>query len=310
MNQKFLIGVAVILFLAVLVLLGLRFYSPEDNWLCQNGQWIKHGNPEASMPTSGCGAENNSQNTSAEGQPAENVEVPMVNIQVSSPVNNQKVGLPLVVQGQARVWENTVNIRLLEKKSRRVLVEDFVTADAPDMGEFGPFSKELYYPTPKESEGILEVFDYSAKDGTEQDKVIIPVIFEKIEEMTVKVFFGNEKKNPGAIDCAKVFSVERRIPKTQAVGRAALEQLLAGVKANEGKLGYFSQINPGVEIQSLKIENGVAKADFSQELNEGVGGSCKVEAIRAEITETLKQFPTIKSVIISVNGNSETILQP
>jgi cell wall-associated NlpC family hydrolase len=36
----------------VLVLRG-----DEDTWLCQNGTWVKHGNPSAAMPTSGCEAD-------------------------------------------------------------------------------------------------------------------------------------------------------------------------------------------------------------------------------------------------------------
>lgn len=33
---------------------GLRLFSGEDDWLCANGQWIKHGNPSATMPTTEC----------------------------------------------------------------------------------------------------------------------------------------------------------------------------------------------------------------------------------------------------------------
>jgi len=60
----------------------------------------------------------------------------------------------------------------------------------------------------------------------------------------------------------------------------------------------------------LTIENGVAKADFDPQLQFQVGGSCRVQAIRAEITQTLKQFPTVNEVFISVNGETELILQP
>ncbi|HPP18950.1 MAG TPA: GerMN domain-containing protein, partial [Candidatus Dojkabacteria bacterium] len=60
----------------------------------------------------------------------------------------------------------------------------------------------------------------------------------------------------------------------------------------------------------LSIEDGVARVDFSKELEEGVAGSCKVESIRAQIEETLKQFDNIDSVIISVEGKVEGILQP
>jgi len=41
-----------------------------------------------------------------------------------------------------------------------------------------------------------------------------------------------------------------------------------------------------------------------------VGGSCRVSAIRAQIIETLKQFSTVKNVVISINGRTEDILQP
>jgi spore germination protein GerM len=41
-----------------------------------------------------------------------------------------------------------------------------------------------------------------------------------------------------------------------------------------------------------------------------MGGSCRVTAIRAQITQTLEQFSTIKNVIISVNGSVDEALQP
>ncbi len=42
---------------ASFVLLSIRFFigGDEDNWICINNQWIKHGNPKASMPQTGCG---------------------------------------------------------------------------------------------------------------------------------------------------------------------------------------------------------------------------------------------------------------
>ena len=39
----------------IIIFLGIRFFSGEDNWICQNGEWVKHGNPEAEKPTIGCG---------------------------------------------------------------------------------------------------------------------------------------------------------------------------------------------------------------------------------------------------------------
>ena len=50
--------------------------------------------------------------------------------------------------------------------------------------------------------------------------------------------------------------------------------------------------------------------DFSKELGIGVAGSCRVEAIRSQITETLKQFKNVENVIISIEKETENILQP
>ncbi len=126
----------------------------------------------------------------------------------------------------------------------------------------------------------------------------------------VRAFFGNTKFNPGALDCSKVYALARTIPPTVAVGRAALEELFKGPTAAERAQGFVSAINSGVKIQKLEVKNDIALADFSAELGTGVGGACQVATIRAQITETLKQFPTVKNVTISINGQSQDILQP
>ncbi|MFA7295087.1 MAG: GerMN domain-containing protein [Candidatus Paceibacterota bacterium] len=128
--------------------------------------------------------------------------------------------------------------------------------------------------------------------------------------LTINVYFGNSLKDPEAMDCSLVFPVERKIKKTEAVGRAALEELLKGPTAEEKNEGYFSSINEGVKINSLVIENGVAKADFDEKLEYQVGGSCRVLAIASQIRQTLKQFSSVNNVIISINGRTEDILQP
>jgi len=128
-------------------------------------------------------------------------------------------------------------------------------------------------------------------------------------EMTVQAFFLNDQKDP-EITCVKVFPLARTIPKTEGVARAALELLFAGPTAEERAAGWSTAIPDGVSIRSLTIAEGVARAELSEELERGVGGSCRVGAIRAEITATLKQFPTVREVILSINGRTEDILQP
>lgn len=231
------------------------------------------------------------------------------NIRVSIPATNDEIGLPLIIRGEARVFENMLNYRLRDSDGS-VLLEDMAYANSPDIGLFGSFEIEINYPEPKGDEGMLEVFDYSARDGSEIDKVIIPIRFKEVESMNVNVFFGNNEIDEGSMYCERSYPISRRIPRTAAPARAALLELLRGPTRNEYEQGYFTSINSGVEIQRLVIENDTAQVDFSDTLEFQVGGSCRVAAIRSQITEILKQFSSVQDVIISINGRTEDILQP
>jgi len=126
----------------------------------------------------------------------------------------------------------------------------------------------------------------------------------------VKVFFSNSEKDPQALECEKVYPVEREISRAKPIILTALEELLKGPTQEEQEKGYLTNINPGVIINDLVIENNIAKVDFSEQLEYQLGGSCRVIAIQAQIIETLKQFAEIDDVIISINGRIEDVLQP
>ena len=105
-------------------------------------------------------------------------DVNAANISVTSPRPNERIGLPVVITGRARVFENTVNVRLLDANGKEI-AKGFATADALDIGQFGPFRVELLYSAEADGKGTLEVFADSAKDGSEIDKVIIPIFYTK-----------------------------------------------------------------------------------------------------------------------------------
>ena len=42
------------IFAAIFTIGSLRLISGEDDWICDNGQWIKHGQPSAPQPTETC----------------------------------------------------------------------------------------------------------------------------------------------------------------------------------------------------------------------------------------------------------------
>jgi hypothetical protein len=278
-----------VLFLAFLTLLlgiiALRLTADEDSWICQEGKWVKHGNPMALKPQTPCG-----------------------NIFVVSPVEGETIGNPVVIKGEARVFENQFNWRILDEDSS-LLGDGTGASDAKEVGEYGDFEIVATYAKPQGDRGTLEVFDYAAKDGKVVDKVEIGIAFGEYKTTTVKVYFANKKAEAGK-ECQADFPIDRLVPKTQAVGRASLDELLKGPSVEEREKGYLTGINEGVKVEKLTIENGVARADFNSRLEEAVGGSCRVSLIRSQIVNTLLQFPTVKKVVISIEGRTEDILQP
>lgn len=99
------------------------------------------------------------------------------NVSVRVPVSNALVKSPLVVEGLERTFEQNVVIRLKDGEGLE-LVKIAVTGSAPDVGIYGPYHGELKFETPATKTGTLEVFQGSPKDGSEIDKVIIPIRFE------------------------------------------------------------------------------------------------------------------------------------
>ncbi|HEC20959.1 MAG TPA: hypothetical protein ENI70_00400 [Candidatus Peregrinibacteria bacterium] len=59
--KKFILVVVTLIVLGAIVTIvsdafwNTQFWSGEDSWMCVNGEWIKHGNPSALMPTEPCG---------------------------------------------------------------------------------------------------------------------------------------------------------------------------------------------------------------------------------------------------------------
>lgn len=119
--------------------------------------------------------------------------------------------------------------------------------------------------------------------------------------------------------------VQRRIPKTARIGTAALEELLWGppppnlagfgtaIPLPEEVLNYPGRgpdWGPRVQLRKLTIVDGVATADFSREMRAYGGGSLRVLLIRQQIEQTLKQFPTVQTVVIAIEGETEGVLEP
>jgi hypothetical protein len=245
-------------------------------------------------------------------------------IQVTTPVSGQQIDINpissaksmVLVSGKARgswYFEASFPVKILDAYGN-ILAEDSIQTSENWMTEdFVPFAKEIGFTPPSTLTGtVILMNDNPSGDPAKSRELQIPIKFN-ISTTTVKAYFGSETKNPGAIDCSLVYPVTRTIAKISQIARASLEELLKGptdAEKNDANK-YYTLIPSGVKIKSLNIDSkGVAKVDFDSALEQGVGGSCRVSAIRSQITQTLKQFTTVKSVVISIDGRTEDILQP
>lgn len=159
--MKKIIAVVILLVLAVGFILFLR--GNEDTWICSNGNWVKHGKPSALMPTKPC--------VQSKNNPAPIVN-PNANIILQSPKVGDTLSSQFVIKGQARVFESQLNFRVRGSNGQS-LIEGTMVAKASGAGKFGPF--EATVSSMPKGKTTIEVFDHSAKDGSEIDKVSIKV---------------------------------------------------------------------------------------------------------------------------------------
>lgn len=127
------------------------------------------------------------------------------------------------------------------------------------------------------------------------------------ETMTIQVFFLNSTNDPNFEDCRDVKPTPRTIPKTQAVARAALDELFKGVTPEEeakGFVSFDSEETSGI-LKSINIKNGSAYINFNEIVYKQLGTattSCG-GGFFSSIEATLKQFPTVKKVFYAIEGS-------
>lgn len=161
------------------------------------------------------------------------------------------------------------------------------------------------------------VLELRAADGqllARQPLTVLP--YDAPEARTVVLYYliGEE-----------LIPLRRTVPATPAIATAALSQLLwppipgnlpgytTAIPTPEEVLAYPGREpgwGPRVRLLGLTIKDGVATANLSPEIRAYGGGSARVQHIRDQITRTLLQFPTVRTVRIAVAGQIDGVLQP
>ncbi|UWG98672.1 GerMN domain-containing protein [Dehalobacter sp. DCM] len=94
-------------------------------------------------------------------------------IWVTEPTAEQAITSPLTIKGNAKIFEAVVSYRLKDSTGK-ILAQGhtMASAGAPERGDF---KATLTFTPISTGKGVLEVFESSAKDGSDVNKVTIPV---------------------------------------------------------------------------------------------------------------------------------------
>ena len=128
------------------------------------------------------------------------------------------------------------------------------------------------------------------------------------KEMSIlKVYFGVLNDYSGCrIDDGNI--VYRFVPKTSAIARASMNELLKGPTELEKIKHLWTGINSSVKLNLISFGGTTIYVDFYLPLNSTFNvsnkGTCGVGMVKKQIENTLKQFPNVKNILITVNGRS------
>ena len=117
-------------------------------------------------------------------------------IEIFSPVAGTTYHSPIEVIGFSRTFEGTVNLRLTDGEGT-VLAERFATGGGVDGFDF--FRTYLRFFVPEPTSATLEVFEISAEDGAEINKVSLPITL-----LVGQRFIDVDAPEPGQLVCEMV----------------------------------------------------------------------------------------------------------
>jgi len=209
MKGKNIFLAAIGVFTTILLSIALiRFSSPRNYWSCEDGEWVKYGNPKEEMPQYVCGdydlgqAITNFEECVAAGNPVlesyprkcdtpnesflENIgnELEMMSqIIVYYPRPNNVIEESFVVTGEARgtwFYEGTLPIKLIAE-DETVLYDDLIITDVYWMTEdFVPFEIPIQFEKGDYTKGnlIIERDIPSVESGLDSEFLEIPVTFK------------------------------------------------------------------------------------------------------------------------------------
>ncbi len=223
-------------------------------------------------------------------------------IALASPEQNDRVNSPLVIAGTIKTDVSGIRWNVLQNEE--VLSEGDLLRETDTETSVTEFSERIFLPVLEDSDFTLRIWPmYGDRVGEEMTEVELRAA--TTEKTSVNIFFIDPDLQE--FDCSELDFEKRTVLKTENVAELALQELIMGPTSDWA----LTSLPTGTQLENIKVSNGVATVEFSSpNISAWSGGSCHVASLRAQIERTLTQFPTISEVIISVNGETEEILQP
>ena len=121
----------------------------------------------------------------------------------------------------------------------------------------------------------------------------------------VKAFFSKPSgQTPPSNNVFEMIAVTRHAnPTTPA--RGALEALLGNTTTQEEQSGFIRLDAANLSIGTLTINNHHADVDFYSGGTKGWAGDLSPTIFKQAVERTLKQFPTVSTVTVKVDGNAD-----
>jgi hypothetical protein len=98
-------------------------------------------------------------------------------ILVTKPCMKETLGSKFQIQGTARVFEATFQVSIVSSRGIILYTNTFMTTGG-DIGQKNPFNETITWNSPGVGTGTVNVYELSARDGSTQHLVSIPVKFQ------------------------------------------------------------------------------------------------------------------------------------
>lgn len=232
-------------------------------------------------------------------------------IEIDVPSAGQAVGDPLVVRGRAVAFEGVVDVAILADDVTAPIGTGTVMGGGD---ELRPFEGAIDRDATKVARGALVLFTRSAKDGAVWSASVLRIAFAGEElaacesplapdvgagEMLVTVFYTCR-------DTDELVAVERAVPASDDVLRAALDALVAG-PGDTGLISWFSKDTTSI-VRGASVDGaGHAIVDFVdlRPIIPNASASAGSALLLGQLDATVFAIPSIQTVEYRMEGSCQ-----